>query len=283
MDGKQKSIGSFLIRKTKPSQSETITDTESLFQKKCEEVFEKKQEEDLEELCTTYKEKLKVNEIQLKHAKSLLKESVKLNFEKDLKIKKLQEEVKETANRQELFKDFEKQIHPKDMEFLRSIKPGPKADSSAVLSMMRILYRSNLSILKNKSVSGKSFKGQAKEPLTPKKKQLIQAMMTERIQSEKTSNTEERIAKTSRHLRAAICNINNSKYTTEPEDPKHLQKESTTITQELSCVSETNFAPIVAQNTYLMPGASTENWNPSSNYGAEYYPYNSNTFNYLSL
>lgn len=283
MDGKQKSIGSFLIRKTKPSQSEKITDVNEFFEKKCEEVFEKKREEDVEDLCTAYAEKLKVNEMQLKHAKSLLKESVKLNFEKDLKIKSLQEEVKQTTNRQELFKDFENQIQPKDMENLRSIKPGPKADSSVVLSMMRILYRPNLSILKNKSVSGKSFKGQAKEPLTPKKIKLIQAMMTERIQSENTSDTEERIAKTSRHLRAAICNINKSKYTTEPEDPKHLQKESTTITQELSCASETNIAPIVAQNACLMPGASTEIWNPSSNYGAEYYPYNSNTFNYLSL
>lgn len=43
MDGKQKSIGSFLIRKTKPSQSEKITDVNEFFEKKCEEVFEKKE------------------------------------------------------------------------------------------------------------------------------------------------------------------------------------------------------------------------------------------------
>lgn len=220
-DSKQTSISSFLTTKTKSLGNEVITDesVETFFNDKCAEVFEPTIDNNLKELCSNYKEKLKVNELQLKHAKSLLKESMQLIFEKDLKLKSLECKLSEVSlndERQTFFKNFEKEIGSEDLDQLRKIKLGPQFDSTFVLSLMRILYRSNLSTLRTKSVTGRKFKGENRTPLTPKKK-LIESMMTERIERENKNDAEKRIGKIGIHLKSAIWNINNSKYNTEPE------------------------------------------------------------------
>lgn len=167
---RQVSIDSFLVKKTKKKKKIT-DDVETFFNDKCAEAFQSS-ESNVEELCSNYKETLKFNEVQLKHAKKLLKESAKIILEKELLIKKLEEKIAKPSNDQrkkDLFKKFENKFDWIDLENLRSVKPGAKFDSTFVLNLVRLLYGSDLSKLKNKNVTGKIYKGERKDPLTPEK------------------------------------------------------------------------------------------------------------------
>lgn len=253
---RQVSIDSFLVKKTKKKQKsledDQITDdVETFFNDKCAEAFQSTESDsNVEELCSNYKETLKINEVQLKHAKKLLKESAKIILEKELLIKNLEEKIAVPSNDQrkkDLFKKFENKFDWIDLENLRSVKPGAKFDSTFVLNLVRLLYGSDLSKLKNKSVTGKIYKGERKDPLTPEKKSLITEIIKERISSEQDNTAAQRMKQISRHMRAAIYNINNTSNAklSKPQemnlapDPPHEPKEISSTQQEMFLVSNT--------------------------------------------
>lgn len=78
---------------------------------------------------------------------------------------------------------------------------------------MKYLYTQNLIALKGKSVTGKSTKGNAKEPVTPKKYEVLTQMLKERIQSivvKDSTECQSRIKALNNLIKNAINNINRS-------------------------------------------------------------------------
>lgn len=114
----------------------------------------------------------------LKHA---LKTSNRLCVSKDVKIERLlKERAKITVGKLEqkpvMFKKFEENIDPATLKKLRNIQMGQKQDSSFVLLLVRHFYWNDLSILFNRTASGKG-----KTPITPAKKTVMQEILKERV------------------------------------------------------------------------------------------------------
>lgn len=203
----QPAITSFLQTKNnqKILEEKNTNNVDRFMNEKSESVFNSSNTgSELDSLCSQYAEKLKVQDVKLKHAMQLLKESAKVNLEKDLKIKMLKNQLKE---KNLIFAAFETKIGEKNITFLRSVKSGEKNDSTFVYHLMQILYESCEDTLQNKSATGKKFKGVSKEPLSPEKKSLINSMLIERIANEKC-DPESRIKKLNTHIKSAIKNIN---------------------------------------------------------------------------
>lgn len=212
-EGKQAVITSFLERKTTNYQQES---EESFVRKRIEHALEpliEVEKDDIEYLCALYKEKLSVNEEKLKHAKMLLKETARVNLEKDIKINFLESKMKERLNQEKLqFQNFENTSNEDDLKKLRCIKLEPRFDSTFILNLLKMLYKSNLSKLKNKTVAGKAYMNKKAEQVSPEKKHLMEAMFLERILKAENDKHSVRLKKFNVHLKNAIRNTNGTRF-----------------------------------------------------------------------
>lgn len=107
-----------------------------------------------------------------------------------------------------------------ELSFLRSVGATGSDDSTFVASSVKFLYKQNLSVLKKKSVTGRSTKpGGAKQPITPKKYNVLLDIFTERINliTEDVIERKSRIKCMNKLIKDAIHNINKTTQANEIE------------------------------------------------------------------
>lgn len=122
---------------------------------------------------------------------------------------------------------FAKEFSTEELSFLRSFRTTKSDDSTFVATTMKYLYKQNLSVLKEKSVTGRSTKaGEKKEPITPEKYDVISNIFTERINliMKDAIERNNRIKSINKLIKDAIHNINKATQTSEIEKNacKHL-------------------------------------------------------------
>lgn len=91
--------------------------------------------------------------------------------------------TKTVSENRTLYDEFGNFFDKDELKQLRSIPAGKSKDSTFILTCMRFLYR-DLSVLNNRSVTGRAFKKQKKTPLSPWKSTLIKKMLNQRLESE---------------------------------------------------------------------------------------------------
>lgn len=130
-----------------------------------------------------------------------------------------------------IFSEFSTDFSAEDLAVLRSIGSAKREDSTFVATSMKCLYKDDLSILEQKTLTGRSSKtDRIVYPVTPKKVEILSKMFDERI----NSITHDEIEKISRnkclnkYIKDAIMNINKIAKTKETEKNacKQLQKET---------------------------------------------------------
>lgn len=270
---RQQNIDSFLKKKSdiagistgvnnKPKEKTISSNVDTFLQSKSNEVFQletNKLTVNFEGLnLNDYKQKCEASELKLKHATKVIKEMSKINLEKDLKIKMLENKLQEALKKDRLYASYEDRICPKDMEKLRAIKTGEKSDSTFILHLLRVLYGSRTAELLKKTSTGKAFKGQKKDPISPEKKQMMNEMISERILNEDSDDFERRIGKFSKHVKWGIDNINKvTKRDQLASKPKSIPNNERNDLGSIPYEPNGNLSPL-PQN---IPSAGISNWN----------------------
>lgn len=136
------------------------------------------------------------------------------------------EEEKEAT----MFSAFSTDFSEEDLAMLRSIGGDRREDSTFVASSMKCLYKNDLSVLEQKTLTGRSTRpDRLVYPVTPKKVEILSNIFNERM----NSITHDEIEKTTRnkylnkYIKDAITNINKTAKTKETEKNacKQLQEE----------------------------------------------------------
>lgn len=158
--------------------------------------------------------RLKISENNLKVAKSLLRKQSELNMSKDLRIIELSKQNENSSNKNtKLFEKYSNHFRLPDMLKLRSIGPGEGKDSSFVYTLLKLLYKNDSEKLKNRSATGRKFKGISKLEITFEKKKIMQNMLNERVGFElcgcleNTNEHTKRVGSLNKLLRHAINNF----------------------------------------------------------------------------
>lgn len=108
------------------------------------------------------------------------------------------------------FNEFSNVFTENELAELRSIGPSTRHDSTFVTASVKYLYKEDLSVLKSKSLTGRSTKRQTKQAVTPKKVSILKAIFSERIHSI-TNDKNERLNREKSlrtYIKDAINNIN---------------------------------------------------------------------------
>lgn len=154
--------------------------------------------------------KSKINE-QNKTIKILtqaLDQAYKVVGKKEIAYHELQDKKFERNNNQNYCKF--KEFNESTLDDLRSIAAGKSNDSYFVRRVVQALYEDNLGILEKRTAKLKTDK---KDPITPKKKEIITAIFDERLTMEAISSVEklDRECKLNRFIKNAIDNITKKK------------------------------------------------------------------------
>lgn len=184
--------------------------------------------------------KKKFNKLQSKYdgLKKVFNSTVKINLEKDLKIQRLEAEKRLSidgscdSNGEEsnlMYATYNQHFTPKELIELRSIHDDASCDATFIRTGLVHLYRDSLNILKEKSLLGSEakkikrktkngemeIKTLSKEPLSPKKVQMLKGMLLERVST--VTKNEFQILQRTKEVRVnqlfanAIGNINRSR------------------------------------------------------------------------
>lgn len=162
---------------------------------------------------------------------ALIKEASAINLNKDIKIENLTKQLKKTSldpplkfdaidsplkfdakenGNQTLFSEFDGVFSKQQLKKLRSIPSGKKKDSTFVLACMRFLYP-DTNILKNRSVTGRTFKKEKKREMTPTKVKFITKILNERLVSENGLDQFDRLERVNKLMKDAIMKLKPSK------------------------------------------------------------------------
>lgn len=106
-----------------------------------------------------------------------------------------------------------------ELSHLRSIGPDNSSDSTFVLQCVKFLYKQNLHVLKHKSVTGKSTKGEVKEPISPNKYKILTDVFDERVNitTQNAVNCKPRAKGLNKFIKNAINNVNRTNQINEVE------------------------------------------------------------------
>lgn len=128
-----------------------------------------------------------------------------------------------TANAEERtisFGTFLNEFAELELAELRSVGDSIRDDSTFVASSVKYLYKENLGVLKQKSLTGRTTKsGQTKQPMTPQKYDTLSRIFIERINGITNDHIEKesRTKCFNRLIKDAINNINRATQTKEIE------------------------------------------------------------------
>lgn len=127
-----------------------------------------------------------------------------------------------TKNDLKLFDSFQNYFKDNQLSYLRSLDPRSENDSHFINTAVKALYDGRLNVLQNKSVTGRTKRGQTKEAVTPEKHGILTAIYLERIMTATKDNTERgmRKKKLNKYIKDAIHNISKS------IDSKDLEKKT---------------------------------------------------------
>lgn len=129
-----------------------------------------------------------------------------------------QPNVSEEKNKS--FIAFSTDFTEEELSHLRSISAINSGDSTFVAHCVKYLYKQNLSVLKDKSVTGNSrTRGQVKQPVTPRKYKIISEIFMERVNliTKNANESEARAKGLNIFIKNAIYNINRTTQTNEIE------------------------------------------------------------------
>lgn len=107
---------------------------------------------------------------------------------------------------------FQNVFNPDQLSYLRSVDNDTQKDSHFIKTAVGSLYEGRLAILKNRSVTGRSAGGQAKQKLSPPKHSILTEIFSERIMNA-TQDSSERVQRQKRLnklIKDAINNISKS-------------------------------------------------------------------------
>lgn len=156
------------------------------------------------------KEELKNLQLKYKKVKVMYNKTLGINLEKDLKIQRLQEELKLLKKCEDIsspntktidniriprntkFESFTEYFEPDDFKSLQNVHNESRYDATFVRTALLYLHKDEQSSLQNKSMFGCAAKSitrkdgtithlEAKEPLSPKKLDILKSMYSERI------------------------------------------------------------------------------------------------------
>lgn len=138
-------------------------------------------------------------------------------------------ELQEKEQEKILFNSFSMDFTENELATLRSIGATNREDSTFIAASVKFLYKNNLSILKEKSLTGRSAKpGHPKEPITPKKIEILSKIFKERVDSVANDDIENgaRNKCLNKYIKNAIANINRTLLSkqTEKNACKNLQE-----------------------------------------------------------
>lgn len=133
----------------------------------------------------------------LKKSSVIVKQACAINLSKDVQIENLTQQLKNAKlnlpsknmhteaieMNPTLFNEFGNFFNSNELKQLRSVPSGKSRDSTFVLKCMRFLY-TDLAVSANRSVTGRSFKGQKKQAMSPWKSTLIKKMLGQRLDTE---------------------------------------------------------------------------------------------------
>lgn len=151
-----------------------------------------------------------------KQLKYMYNKSNAVNLDKDIKIDLLVKEKAQKDGKNEatidnnvLFKNFEHSFNERELAQLRSIPNVKSRDSSFILQVLRFIYKNDLSILNLRTASSNVTN---KKPITPQKKNIIENIFWERLDSLKLNVIEcdLRKAKLNEFIINGISNIRKS-------------------------------------------------------------------------
>lgn len=201
-------------------------------QNQCQNEFCINKKNELEQKKEEVLKKIKKNEDAIKICANILSR-------KEEEIKKLHQdverlEIKEkivlatgailntntNENCMESFSTFGNNFTAEELSQLRSIGLSSREDSTFVASCLKFAYKENISILKTKSVTGKTTKSsQTKEPVSPKKMEMFSKIFTERVNliTNDATEREARVKRFNKYIKDAINNINKSTQSKEIE------------------------------------------------------------------
>lgn len=123
---------------------------------------------------------------------------------------------KETMSFGAFLNDFTEQ----ELAVLRSVGDNSRDDSTFVSSAMKYLYKENIDVLKQKSLTGRTTKsGQTKQPMTPEKYDTLSRIFSERINAITSDHIQKEIRtkRFNKFIKDAINNINKATQTKEIE------------------------------------------------------------------
>lgn len=119
-----------------------------------------------------------------------------------------------TANditNEQLFQEFSKNFSSTDLNFIRSVGPGPRNDFKFINKITKALYKNEESKLFSRSAAGRKHKGESKSEISIEKKELMKSMLNERLGHELSNDSVLEFAKRTKNfnalLRSAIHNI----------------------------------------------------------------------------
>lgn len=169
----------------------------------------------IEKKCALQNE-IKIMREKIKKTDTALDTCKRIIAEKDTEIKNMKKQVekiklmefnKPSGKKEELsFSSFTDVFTSAQLSQLRSIPSEKKNDSTFIFEAVKILYQENFNLLSKKSVTGR---GASKEPVSPKKMNILQDLYHERLDRLKLVNLEEqqRLKKLNLHIKSAINNI----------------------------------------------------------------------------
>lgn len=120
--------------------------------------------------------------------KKLLDAAKNLNLYKDMHIHQLKLKLSENpahvagAEPSILFEKFQSNFSEPELKNLRSIGKGQRRDTAFIMQCIHYLYGGNSGRISKKCAGSKIYK--QKTPITPEKKMIMEAMLTERVESE---------------------------------------------------------------------------------------------------
>lgn len=152
------------------------------------------------------KEEIAAIEIKISESKAKYGQMLIENLKNDVKLEELNEKLQNLR-----YKEFSGDFAQNTLDVIRSIGVAKHDDPPFVRAAVQSLYASDLTVLKNKSVSGRS-KNKNKTQITPKKRIILEKLFNRRMEIIAATEVidEKRKNALTKHIKAAIENINKS-------------------------------------------------------------------------
>lgn len=148
---------------------------------------------------TNLQQRISECESKISKSKEMYHKALVQNLKKDLILEELETQLKKSQ-----YAEFSDILSDDTIATLRSINDSYNKDSTFILTAMKHLYRNEMPRLKSITFSGRV--GSNKVQMSPKKKQTLKELFTERVKN--LADPVDRMKNFGKHVKDAIYNIN---------------------------------------------------------------------------